>query len=308
MATGESLHSLQFQFRISTGEISKIIRITLQALKEKLVPLFLTSVSKEDLKKKAKEFQDRWDYPNCAGAADGKHVRIVCPDKSASLYYNYKNYFSMVMLAVVDANYKFMFVDVGSYGKEGDSGIFEKSKLGQQFRAGMLFPPPEKLPNSDLEVPYVFVGDDAFRLHTNMMKPYPQAAASSDYKKAIFNYRLCRARRVSENAFGLLAQVFRIFFTPIRLLPATIEDVIVVACCLHNMLRDGYLSPQGKANYEYDPLQEAPAANLINLGPGGGGFGNYDGYAVREIFTNYFVGNGSVAWQDRRVRMVQDDK
>lgn len=69
------------------------------------------------------------DFPNCVGAIDGKHVRVVCPNKSGSLYYNYKNYFSIVLLAIVDAKYKFLAIDVGSYGKEGDSGIFAKSSM-----------------------------------------------------------------------------------------------------------------------------------------------------------------------------------
>lgn len=72
----------------------------------------------QKVKQISREFWQIWNFPNCAGAIDGKHIRILCPKKSGSLYFNYKNYFSTVMLAIVDAKYKFVAVDIGSYGKE----------------------------------------------------------------------------------------------------------------------------------------------------------------------------------------------
>lgn len=86
-----------------------------------------------------------------------------------------------------------------------------------------------------------------------MMKPYSRPVTKVDNREAIFNYRLSRARRVSENAFGLLSQVFRIFYTPIAIKPETTDNLIVVACCLHNLLRDAYLEKQGNPYYELDP-------------------------------------------------------
>lgn len=101
---------------------------------------------------------------------------------------------------MVDANYKFIVVDIRSYGKEGDSGIFLKSTMAKQVLNGSFgFPEDSTLPGSSIVVPHVIVGDEAFRLHKHLMKPYTKKAGRDDVTKTIFNYRLSRARRVTEN-------------------------------------------------------------------------------------------------------------
>lgn len=241
MATGESFRSLAFAFRISHSYISVIIKDTLNAMCRHLISLFLPSPNLENLKENSREFLQKWNFPHCVAAIDGKHIRIFCPDQSGSLFFNYKDYFSLVLLAMVDANSRFVAVDVGSYGKEGDSGIFAKSAMGRQVYSGNFVPPDELLAGLNKAMPYVILGDEAFRLHKHVMKPYTKAAAHADKTKAIFNYRLSRARRLSENAFGLLCQVFRVFFTPIAIKPETCDKLLLAACCLHNLLRNAYL-------------------------------------------------------------------
>ena len=106
------------------------------------------------------------------------------------------------MLAVVDANYKFIYVDVGSYGADSDAGIFRHCAHAlEQDKAGL--PPDEPLPDSQTDVPYFLVGDDAFAIRSWMLKPYSKREMTA--AERIFNYRLSRARRFVENAFGILA-------------------------------------------------------------------------------------------------------
>jgi hypothetical protein len=98
----------------------------------------------------ATKFLNLWDFPNCIGALDGKHVQIVAPSNSGSNYFNYKKIFSLVLLASVDANYKFIAVDIGFYGKNSDGGIFANSKLGRGLENGKLHIPENKtLPGTD---------------------------------------------------------------------------------------------------------------------------------------------------------------
>lgn len=145
MATGESYRSLAFQYRISASAISNFVPLVLKAIKEKIQDVHLPQHGDSDWEQKADEFWDLWDFPNCVSAVDGKHVRIVAPDKSGSLFHNFKNFFSVVLFAMVDANCKFVLIDVGSYGKEGDAGIFKKSKVGELVQEGTIFPPPPRI-------------------------------------------------------------------------------------------------------------------------------------------------------------------
>ncbi|KAF0764503.1 protein ANTAGONIST OF LIKE HETEROCHROMATIN PROTEIN 1-like [Aphis craccivora] len=197
---------------------------------------------------------------------------------------------------MVDANYKFVAVDVGSYRREGDSGIFLKSDLGKKVLNGTFgFPDGNALPGSDTVLPYVIIGDEAFRLDTHIMKPYTRKSAKDDASKAVFNYRLSRARRVTENAFGLLSQVFRVFYQTININPETCDSMILVACCLHNMLREGYLEKNGKVFYNYDSEESRTINNMISI-VREGGF-NADGFHVRDAFKQFFMNEGAVSFQ-----------
>ena len=87
----------------------------------------------EDFEKISRAFEERWNFPNCMGSIDGKHIRIKCPTNSGSVFYNYKSFFSIVLLAVADATYKFIVVDIGAEGSASDSGVFSNSSFGKAF-------------------------------------------------------------------------------------------------------------------------------------------------------------------------------
>ena len=129
------------------------------------------------------------------------------PERSGSRFYNYKGFYSIVLMALVDADYKFLWVEVGSNGAASDAQIFNDCDLKLAMDRGTLgIPAPDHLPNDDRYIPYYIIADDAFSLQTNLMKPFGQRNLSRE--KRIFNYRISRARRIVENAFGILSNIF----------------------------------------------------------------------------------------------------
>lgn len=90
-----------------------------------------------------------------------------------------------------------------------DGGIWAESALGSALEKGSVdLPLPRLLPNSNIMFPHFFVADDAFPLKTYMMRPYSKKNLCE--RERIFNYRLCRARRVIENSFGVLTTKWRV--------------------------------------------------------------------------------------------------
>ena len=236
LATGESRRSLSAQYLVGRSTISKIICETTEAIWINLKDTYMKSPTKDDFKNIAGDFKRKWDFPNCLGAIDGKHIRIKCPDNSGSKFYSYKKFFSVVLMAVVDANYKFCFIDVGAEGSAGDSGVFGRSGFGNAIIDASLDVPEPKALGTGAVVPYVFVADEAFPLKCNILKPFPGGLELIDREKRIFNYRLSRARMVVENAFGILAARWRIFHSPIDSNIETVKSIIKACCCLHNFI------------------------------------------------------------------------
>lgn len=189
--------------------VNKIFRETCEILWQVLKPLYLPEPTEANFRLVAEDFWKQWNFPMCLGAIDGKHVLIKvryknstihqqvifvifqAPNNAGSLYFNYKGTHSIVLLAVVDANYCFTYVDIGAYGSQSDSGIFAKCEFGKQLLSNTLgVPESEIFPGTDFKLPFVFIGDEAFPLSGNLMRPFP--GKELDIERRIYNYRHCR--------------------------------------------------------------------------------------------------------------------
>lgn len=116
MATGCSLEDLASSFKCGTSTASKIVQDVCRQIWDKLQPIHLPTPNKTMWQDIANKFKNKANFPNCLGSVDGKHIRIIHPPHSWSLFWNYKHFFSIVLMAVCDADYLFVYADVGAYG------------------------------------------------------------------------------------------------------------------------------------------------------------------------------------------------
>lgn len=118
---------LQYSFRIAATTIGGIVRDVCENIWIHMKDMCMVPLTEDRWKEIINGFMKTAQFPNCLGAVDGKHIRIIKPAGRGSAYYNYKKYFSVILMAVCDSNYMFTFVDIGSYGRHADSTIFEES-------------------------------------------------------------------------------------------------------------------------------------------------------------------------------------
>ncbi|XP_064470392.1 uncharacterized protein LOC135385148 [Ornithodoros turicata] len=213
-------------------------------------------------------------------------------------------------MALVDAVMKLLYVDVGRNGRMNDAGIWSQSSMKEAIESGNLrIPGPQALPHSSRETPSVLVGDEGFGLKTYLMRPYP--SRDLHQKKRVFNYRLSRARRIVENAFGLPANRWQIFRAPIRHQPERVIAIVKAAVALHNLLRSktstrALYSPPDSIDAEdvstrtirTGTLHQTESVNQALQKPNNVGCRcSQDAAAVRDTLKEYFFDEGAVSWQ-----------
>lgn len=161
-------------FKMGLTTVKQIVGETCDVLWDTLGSIYLSIPHSNEWSRIAHDFNSMWNFPNCVGAIDGKHINITCPANSGSQFYNYKGNYSIVLLAACDANYTFTCIDIGAYGSQSDGGVLWNSDFGQRLFNGQLgLPEDGALPDSNVKFPYFLVGDAAFPLKTYLMRPYP---------------------------------------------------------------------------------------------------------------------------------------
>ncbi|XP_068692685.1 uncharacterized protein [Montipora foliosa] len=217
LASGASYKDLMYSFRVSTASISKFVPEVCQAIYDVVHEDYLSAPS-----------STQWPE---------------APPNSGSEDFSYKKQFSIVLLAIADANAKFTAFDLGAAGSQSDGGVFKNGSLGNICKTHN-FPAPGHFDQRMLDVPCYLLGDEAFALDEHLMKPYPYRSAMGDQK--VFNYGLSRARIV-ENAFGILCERFRVLLRTLELDVTSAMQVVRACITLHNFLltkkEQSYSSP-----------------------------------------------------------------
>lgn len=143
----------------------------------------------------------------------------------------------MVLQVVSDADYEFSVIEIGGKGRQSDGGTFYFSKLNELLTNNRFnMPPLIILPGSNILLPHVLVGDEAYPLKTYVMRPFP--SSNLDDSRTIFNKRLSRARVTIEGAYGIMTNKWRIFLKAIETDTKYAKLIIKVGCLLHNIVRE----------------------------------------------------------------------
>ena len=246
LACGDNYPSLSYNFRVAPNTISFIINEVCDTIKvEFAAEVIQCPTTTAEWTAIAEQFETRWQFPHCCGALDGKHVGVTCSWNNGSVYRNYKGFFSIVLMALVDADYKFLWINVGSDESSNDASIYNWSELNEGMESpNNIFNLHDNkfLPVDDVPVPYYIVGDNAFGINKRLMNPF--AIRNMEHHERIFNYRFSRARRVLENSFGILAHKFRVLLRTMNQRTETCRTIITTCVILHNVIRQISWHPQ----------------------------------------------------------------
>jgi DDE superfamily endonuclease len=265
--------------------IASIVYDTCSVLWSELVNIHMPQPTQVDLRKIADDYFRLWQFPHCIGSIDGRHCEIICPANSGSAYYNYKQYFSIILQAVADANKKFITIEVGGRGRQSDGGTFHYSLLNELITNGSFnIPPADIVPGTTHCLPFVLIGDEAYPLKRNLMRPFPSRTLNEE--RSNFNSRLSRARKCIECAFGILYAKWRILAKPIETNVDHASLIIQAACILHNVIRDleGNNDPISNITVD-DNIRQHENRNVNNRRNNSS---SLQAKAIRNLFVNFF--------------------
>lgn len=222
-------------FGVSRASVNIIFREFCEVVVRHLEPRFVRFPTLHELAEHMRQFAALTGFPQGVGALDGCHIEVCPPKEQACDYYNYKGWYSMILMAVVDHCYKFMLTNVGTPGRSHDADVFHKSCLPKILSSGLF--QLQKKTFHGVSVGPVLLADQAYPLQKEVMKPFSQPGAAGSSTQ-IFNYHLSSARRIVENAFGRLKARFRILHKgPENDIP-NVRRIIRACCVLHNICEE----------------------------------------------------------------------
>lgn len=222
-------------------------------------------------------------------------------------------------MAICDADYNFLVVDIGASGRFSDSSVFKSTAFGKALiddNSFLNIPPDRCLPHTNISAPYVIVADEAFPLVRRIMRPFPgrNSCNGLPVPESIYNYRLSRARRVIENSFGILSAKWRIFRKPIHAKRENVLKFVKAAVCLHNWVkkRNDCYCPAGYTDVETENGEivegrwrretgEDNNGALQRIGRTGSNNSSANAVEIRNNFKNYFNEINILPWQNLRV-------
>ncbi|KAL1480501.1 hypothetical protein MTO96_050975 [Rhipicephalus appendiculatus] len=266
-------------FGVGRSTVNVICREFFAAVIETLEGQWLRMIRRAEMGEHIRKFHRVSGFPQAIGALDGCHIPVSPPEEHATDYFNYKGWYSMILLALVDHQYRFRYINVGSPGRCHDAFVYGRSDFRKLVESDFF-----KTPVSIIEgttVAPIILCDQAFPLTANLQKPFANAVTGT--RERMFNYQLSRTRRIVENAFGRLKARFRYTSKRMECKIKTAKQAIRAACVLHNIcetLKDPVEHQWEQELHDFN-MQYPQPAHSTDVSSG-------DGERVREALANYF--------------------
>jgi hypothetical protein len=237
MAHNCTTRQICLQMDTSKGSLHKLCKEILDIFKKKLFPRFVRWPTATELMIIKKEFSEMAGFPDVVGAIDGSHIKIHKPPFSDSSYFNRKKDYSIILQAVVDSDMQFININVGYPGSVHDSRVFKNSALGTAL--GELLSPNENI-----------IGDNGYPLMEQLLVPFV-ARGPLNHVQRNFNKCLSSTRVIVERAFGQLKGRFSMLYKGSKNSKQFMQDSVIAACTLHNIIRK-----RGLPLVEEPPIEE----------------------------------------------------
>lgn len=243
---------------------STVCTIVIEVCESLISSMWASSVTnhfpstREDCIKSATDMESQWQFPYAFSAVDGCHLPIKCPPggkESNKEYHNFKEFYSIVLMALVDADYRFIWASSGIPGNTHDSMIFQSTDLYNRIVSGKTLIDSGFI-EGGVRLDPIILGNSAFGVKPWLMKPFTNAVLSTDQK--YFNYRLSRARMIVESAFGQLKGRWRVFLKKWDSSVDTVKLMSLACVVLHN----GCVELQDKPQKTWDMTRD-PTSNKL---------------------------------------------
>ncbi|XP_064487325.1 uncharacterized protein LOC135399499 [Ornithodoros turicata] len=266
-------------FAIGRSTVNAIFKDFCDAVILHLEQQWICMVRRNEMESHMREFHAVTGFPQAIRALGGCHLPVSPPKLHATDYYNYKGWYSIILLALVDHQYKFKYINVGSPGRCHDAHVYGRSRL-RSLVDGDHFQSPVVTIEGTF-IPPIILCDQAFPLTSNLLKPFANAPKGTP--QASFNYNLSKTRRIVENAFGRVKARFRHVMKRMECNTTLAKRSIRTACTLHNICET--LSDTVEVQWE----QDAHALDMVYAQPSRGtDVCHGGGQAVRNALAAYF--------------------
>ncbi|VVC31658.1 Harbinger transposase-derived nuclease domain [Cinara cedri] len=233
-ATGSLTAALRRFDGISVSKAKRIIKFVSNAIVTLYKKFINFPKNQDDLRKVKQDFFNIAGFPMVVGAVGFTQVKILSPERGiAEKYKNSKDFFSINVQIVSDANLRIQNIDAQWPGSSQNSTIFKNSSIRGKFERGEI-------------KKGVLVGDIYFPQRNYLMTPIENPHTIIDLPTSIteadiFNYNesLIHTISIAQSTHDAWKCRFPILAKGIDLSIASVQKIIIATAVLHNIACQG---------------------------------------------------------------------